>query len=295
MVIAVPAAIAAGLCFALAGVLQQNVASGRPDEEELTGKLLVGLLHRKRWLAGIGVAFLSYIFQALALHFGTLALVQPLIVTEVVFALPLSVRLHGMRLGPREWFGAVAVTVGLAIAIVSSRPHGGHPLQPSAIGWVVTLGTVAVLGAAGAFAGMHVGGTLRASLLAFTAALILGTQSALLDASVALFSKGLVAALTSWQPYLMGVASIGGLLFVQSAFQAGPLASSMPVIDATEPSTAVIIGLALFGEAVSTAPLALVGTVVGVLLAISGIVTLDTSQVVHRLQRVERRERGDAT
>ncbi|MGH3098097.1 MAG: DMT family transporter [Streptosporangiales bacterium] len=295
MVIAIPAAIAAGLCFAVAGVLQQDVASRRPDEEELTGRLLVRLARRRRWLAGIGVALLSYAFQALALRFGPLALVQPLIVTEVVFALPLSVRLHGMRLGGREWLGAGGVTAGLALAIVSSNPHGGHPLASSPLGWLVTLSGVAVLGAAGTFVGMRVGGTLRASLLAFTAALILGMQSALLDATVALFSKGLVPALTSWQPYLMGVASIGGLLFIQSAFQAGPLASSMPVVDATEPTTAVVIGLALFGEVVSVGTWALLGTAFGILMAVAGIVTLDTSPVIHRLQRVERSERDEPT
>ena len=126
MFISVIAAVIAGGCFAAGGVLQQRVASARPDDESLSLSLLADLARRPLWLAGIGMAVLSYGFQALALAYGPLALVQPLIVTELIFAIPISVRLHGMRLHRREWAGALAVAGGLALAIVAAHPRGGQ-------------------------------------------------------------------------------------------------------------------------------------------------------------------------
>lgn len=290
MLIAIIAAVAAGLCFAAAGVLQQRVASTRPERESLSARLLVDLARRPVWLAGIGLAVLSYGFQSLALAFGPLALVQPLIVTELLFAIPISIRLHKLHLSWREWVGAASVAGGLAIAIAASQPHGGDPLPPW-LNWVIALGSVGVLAAAAVLIGRQIKGPVRASLFAFAAAAILGVQSALLKASVALFKQGIVTALASWEVYAMAAASIGGLLFVQSAYQAGPLAASMPVIDATEPTVAIVIGVVLFDEIVSTGMLNLVGTGIGLVLLFGGIVLLDTSPVVHRLQRVERKQR----
>ncbi|WP_344015123.1 DMT family transporter, partial [Streptomyces thermospinosisporus] len=152
MAIAVLASLAAGVCFAVAGVLQQWAASARPDSEALRVRLLGHLVRDRRWLCGIGLAVVAYGFQSLALAFGPLSLVQPLIVTELVFAVPLSARLHRMRLGRREWWGTGAVAAGLALALASARPQGGDPAAASAVSWALVTGGV-VAAACAALAG----------------------------------------------------------------------------------------------------------------------------------------------
>ena len=97
LTVAVPAALASGACFALAGVLQQRAASREPDETDLSVRLLRRLARQPGWLGGIALALLAYGFQSLALAFGPLSLAQPLIVSEMVFAIPLSARLQRMR------------------------------------------------------------------------------------------------------------------------------------------------------------------------------------------------------
>ncbi len=94
MVIAV---LAAGGGFAAGGVLQQRAASTRPESEALSLRLLLQLAHDPLWLLGIAFALVSYVLDALALSLGPLVLVQPLIVSELLFALPISVRLQGER------------------------------------------------------------------------------------------------------------------------------------------------------------------------------------------------------
>ncbi|MER6344358.1 DMT family transporter [Streptomyces sp. NPDC001595] len=289
MAIAVLAALAAGACFAVAGLLQQWAAGARPDDEALRLRLLGGLARDPLWLGGIALAVLAYGFQSLALAFGPLSLVQPLIVAELVFAVPLSARLHRMRLGRREWLGTAAVAVGLAAALVTARPHGGRPASASPLAWLLILGATLAVVCAALAAARRLTGPWRASATALAAGVVMGTQSVLLAATVDRLRHGLGAALSAWQTYALVVASLGGLLLIQTAFQQGPLAASMTVLDATEPVVAVTVGTAVFGESITMSwPLSAL-TLTGLLLAVTGIATLDSSPVVAALH--ERRGR----
>ncbi|AWW37377.1 MULTISPECIES: DMT family transporter [Streptomyces] len=283
MAIAVLASLAAAVCFAVAGVLQQWAAAARPDEEALSPRLLGRLVRDPLWLCGIGVAVVAYGFQSLALAFGPLSLVQPLIVAELVFAVPLSARVHRMRLGRREWLGTLAVAGGLALALVSARPHGGRPESASALSWLLVLGATAALVAVALSAARFLSGPGRASATALAAGVVMGTQSALLAATVERLRHGPGAAFTAWQTYALVVASVGGLLLIQSAFQQGPLAASVTVMDATEPVVAVVLGTSVFGELIHTGPPAGAVAVAGLALVAAGIVSLDTSPVIAAL------------
>ncbi len=289
IIISVLAALAAGACFAIGGVLQQREASTRPPDESLSPRLLLDLARRPAWLAGIGSTAGSFVFKAVALAFGPLSLVQPLIASELIFAIPVSVRRHGYRLHLREWSGIAMVTGGLVLAIVATSPQPGNPLPPLST-WGEALGAVAVLAAVVLLAARRVGGPARASLYALAAVAALAAQSALLAATVALFKVGILTALSSWQPYAMGVVSFVALTLVQSAYQAGPLAASMPVMDAANPLVGITIGIVLFDETISTATWHLAGAVVGVVLLVAGVILVDTSPLVLRIQRDEDEE-----
>ncbi|WNZ08082.1 DMT family transporter [Streptomyces sp. 11x1] len=285
MTVSVLAALAAGACFAVAGVLQQRSASTRPPEEALSWRLLSHLLRQPMWLSGIGLAIVAYGFQSLALAFGPLSLVQPLIVCELVFAIPLSARLHRVRLGMREWSGTVAVAAGLATALVTARPSGGDPATAHLGPWLLASGTVAAVVAGALVVCAYVAGVARASFMALAAGAVMGFQSVLLAATVARMPRGFVAVVSAWQTYVLVVASVGGLLLIQSAFREGPLAASVTVIDTTEPVVAVTVGATLFGETLHGGwPLTAL-TVTGVAATVVGIVCLDTSPAIAALHR----------
>ncbi|GAA3808053.1 DMT family transporter [Streptomyces phyllanthi] len=283
MWVAVLASLAAGVCFAVAGVLQQRAASARPDEETLSPRLLGHLVRDRLWLRGIGLALVAYGFQSLALAFGPLSLVQPLIVSELLFAVPLSARLHRMRLGPLEWFGTLAVAGGLAMALASARPHGGRPGTAGLSTWLLVLGATGALVCAALAASRFLSGPWRASAVALAGGVVMGIQSVLLAATVGRFRHGPGAVFSAWQTYALVVASVGGLLLIQSAFQQGPLAASLTVIDATEPVVAVTVGTAVFGETLHTGWPATAFTVAGLALATAGIASLDSSPLIAAL------------
>lgn len=293
MWIVFPAALAAGGCFAAAGLLQQRAASTRTSDEALSPKLLLDLVRQPMWLAGISLAVLSYGFQAVALAFGPLSVVQPLIVMEVVFALPVAARLHGMHMAKRDWLGALLVTAGLAVALFGAAPSQGDPSAAFAE-WVVLLSVVGAVVVAALLIGRRRRGPLRATMFAVAGASVMGTQSALFDSTIHRVTAGFGPLFTAWQTYLLIVASIGGLLMIQSAFNSGPLAASMPVIDAVEPTIAVVIGVIIFGEHLAGGLVRHGIAAAGVLVALAGIVVLDTSPLTRRMHKQEKKEQREA-
>ena len=285
-------ALVAGMFLAATGLLQQRAASKQPSGDRFSLRMIVNLARNRRWLAGIGAAVGSYVFQAVALATGPLSLVQPLVVSELVFAIPISVRWHRSRLGRREWAGLLTVTGGLAIGIVAADPHRGHPLQPFS-SWIWALAGVAAVATAAVLVGKAICGPARASLFALGGATVMALQSALFAATIALLRHNIGHTFLTWQPYALIVASFIGMFLVQNAYQAGPLAASMPVMDAMLPMVSIGLGIGIFGEYVRTTVLGLTGAALGIVLLVTGIIMLDTSPVIRRHQRQERRRRDE--
>ncbi|HEX5346375.1 MAG TPA: hypothetical protein VFW64_04630 [Pseudonocardiaceae bacterium] len=175
IIIAVLAALAAGACFAVGGVLQQREASTRPADEAQSLRLLADLAHRPAWLAGIGATAGSFLFKAVALAFGPLTVVQPLIASELVFAIPVSVRRHGFRLHLREWSG-IGGDRRVDGGDRRGRAAGGQPAALAGGLWEA-LGALAVLTAGALLAARRVRGAARASLYALAAVATLAAKS----------------------------------------------------------------------------------------------------------------------
>jgi hypothetical protein len=70
-----------------------------------------------------------------------------------------------------------------------------------------------------------------------------------------------------------------GTLLDQSAFRAGALSVSLPVIDTLEPVSAVVIGAFVFGERLAASPGQLAAQLAGGVIAAAGIAALSRSSV----------------
>jgi hypothetical protein len=150
---------------------------------------------------------------------------------------------------------------------------------------VLILCGVAFVMTIGAATGRAVQGPIRASFYALSAGAAFGLLAALTKTATWLLGQGATTFFTAWQPYAMAGVAVAGAIVQQSAFQAAPLPASVPVMDAVEPTVAVLIGVFAFGESLSSSPVALACEAAGIVALIGGIVLLDRSPVVLALQR----------
>src|ERR1700685_2717358 len=105
-------------------VTLQHIASTSDAKKSSGWKFVVYLLRQPLWLLGWVALCGSLIFQALALHFGPLSLVQPILVTELILALVLRELWLGQSIRAVTWLAAVVTGSGLVIFLVVTSPHG---------------------------------------------------------------------------------------------------------------------------------------------------------------------------
>ena len=123
-------ALVAALLFALGNTLQQKAGLDEPTDGA-SSSLLLRMAQRPVWLVGIAADALGFVAQAAALGIGRLVVVQPLLVTSVVFALPLGARLQrasGSR--ARDVGAAILVVAALVAFLTIADPSGGRDDAP---------------------------------------------------------------------------------------------------------------------------------------------------------------------
>jgi drug/metabolite transporter (DMT)-like permease len=283
--IAVVAALCAAFCFALGSLIQQGAAR-QAHARALRFGLLVALAHERRWLGGTAVTVLAFAIQAAALAFGPLALVQPLVATEVLFALPMIAHRNRLPLRRRDIIGGLSVVSGIAVFVAVSPPTRGVSV-PGLAAWAPALAGITALTVLSASVGLRSHRTARVIWLAAATAVIYALVNAVTKSSVGLFVHRGAGVLATWEPYTLMAAGILGGLFGQSAFSIGPLSLSLPVIDTVEPVSSVILGAAVFDERLARSPGLLALQLVGGAIAAAGIPVLSHSPVVLAEERRE--------
>jgi drug/metabolite transporter (DMT)-like permease len=274
-------ALGAGLCYALASVLQHRVAAAQPSEMSLRPRLLLELVKRPLWLLGIALDVGAYLLEAAALAVGTIVVVQPLLVSGLLFALPLSAIGGRRRPGRPEWIAAVAVTAGIATFVTVGAPEGGSSHAPL-WGWAIVFTACLSIAGTAIVVTRHAPPHYRALGLAFATGACYACTAALTKSVVDLLGDhGVGGVLGAWETYALAVFSVLGLLLNQSAFQAGHLAASLPALAVTNPVLSSIIGLTLFGEELgATGPVAVGVTLAAVAVMLAGTVALARSPLV---------------
>ena len=276
--IAVAAGLCAAFCFALGSLIQQGAAR-QTDARTLHFGLLVALAHERRWLAGLAITVLSFGIQGVALAFGPLALVQPLVATEVLFALPMVAYRDRCRLTRRGITGGLGVASGIAIFVTVSPPAGGVSV-PDLAAWAPALAGITALTVLSAVAALRAHGTARVIWLAAATAVIYALVNAITKSGVSLLTSHGAGVLATWEPYALMAAGILSGLFAQSTFRAGPLSLSLPIIDTVAPASSVVLAAAVFNEHLTRSLRLLALQLVGGMIAAAGIALLSHSPAV---------------
>ncbi|MFF5144862.1 DMT family transporter [Streptomyces sp. NPDC013157] len=251
VVIAVLFAVLGAVSNAAGTAFQRKAASTVPGRSGV--RLLLVLMRRPAWAVGIAGVAGAAVFQALALVNGPMALVQPLFMLELPFALLIAVPLMHRRPSPEGWRTIAVVVAGLALLLASAAPSGGRQ-QASMQRWIpvlaLTLGAIAVTVLLVRSSSSPL---FRAAALATGAAIGNALTAALMKSATGrLADDGLAAFLTAWQTYGFAVTGIAALLLLENSLQAGPLVASQPALTIGDAAVSLLLGVTLFDESVRT-------------------------------------------
>ncbi|OON82318.1 DMT family transporter [Streptomyces tsukubensis] len=267
-------AVAAALCLGTGFVFQQNAAQHAPMSDFLSPRLLLDLMRIPRWLVGVGLMACGMVLGALALGRGEISLVEPLLATNLLFAMGLSRWQSNQPLGRQGWGGLCLLAGGVTGFIVAGEPRGGAAVTDPVRHWLIIgimIGCALLLTAYARRSRL----TAAPVLLALAAGMLYGVQDALTRVTGEHFSHGgLSAVLGSWQPYAVIVLGVTGLVLVQSAFEAGPLRRSLPALTAAQPLAGIACGVGFLGDRLRMDTGALAGQSAGLAAIVAGIVLL---------------------
>jgi drug/metabolite transporter (DMT)-like permease len=279
-ILAAALALLAAALFAVASAAQQRAAAEVPDDDARGLGLMRTLVRRPLWWVGTIGDGGGFVVQAAALGLGSLLLVQPLLVTTLLFALPLSARWAGRTLSRSDKTWAVVLVAALAVFVVVGEPTAGAD-RASVERWLPAAVVIGVVFAACAVGAAARRGTVRAVLLAVCTALMYGATAALIKGTVSLLDDGVLAVVTAWETYGLVLVVLVGTLIQQSAFQAGALGASLPIVTVGEPVVAVVLGIAVLDEQVqsSGAEWVLIGVLAAVMVVATAALARSSAEV----------------
>jgi drug/metabolite transporter (DMT)-like permease len=290
LAVAVPAAVGAAASFGLTGAMQHEATWRVRQRGALHPSLLVDLAHQPIWLLSLVANVAGIVLQWVALVTGPLVLVQPLLVTGLLFAVSFTAMMRRQLPDRVVVFGAALCAAGLASFILIAQPTASRPVTLT-VGAVLPLaaGLAAVLAVCLNLAARRPG-PVRTLALAVASGVLYGVTAGMAKVTLELLEFGVATMFTHWPIYVVAVCGPLGFLLNQNAFQAGiALAPALAVIIVLDPLVGIGIGILWLGERLRDGWPAVFGQVIALIVLVVGVVILS-----HRAPQVAAHDgRGD--
>jgi drug/metabolite transporter (DMT)-like permease len=278
-------ALVAAFLFALAATLQQKGALDLPTVSLAEPSSLLKLLGQTMWVLGTGAMLSGYVVQAAALDRGQVSIVQPLLVTTVVFALPLGYYLTDQHVGRREIGGAFVIIAGLALFTVFGQPADGNENAPGA-DWLFVIVVVAIVSAVMLSLANRGGPSMKAALYGAAAGVLFGLSASLTKPTLDYLKGGVGEMLSHWEPYVLAFVGILGFVLQQISLGTGRLAPSVATVSTVNPFVSILIGTFLLDERLSRPAWHVAVAIIGLVLALGGAVVISIATEGPKSERV---------
>jgi len=319
--LAIALSLAASLCTATSSVCQrlgavslhqvagQERAPAKRDASSggFDPLLVIRLAQRPVWLLGFAGMLAGFACQVTALHFGPLALVQPILAVELLFVFGyLAVRnapavLHSgvpwrrRAVAWRDWLAAATMSAGVAVFLAAASPSGGRSDAPASAWWTAGISTVLLVSVVIATSRVNTASPAwRAACLGIATGISWGFVAAIIKQLSARVTGGPAVIFTTWPAYALMATGAAAMLLTAHAMSAGPLAAAQPGFTIFDPVTATTLGVLLYSEQVRNTPLALTAEVLGLLALAIGARTLTRSTLLTPPAPVSAKETGQA-
>ena len=276
MILAIVVMLVSTAVYSLSYVLQHKgtVASMGADAGEDSG--VKRLMKHPVWLAGAVLFYVAGAIHLVALSLGSLAVVQPLLVTELIFIPPIAAVISKIRVSKRDWLWILVVSASLAVFLVVAQPTEGNDTSTT-MRWLVTLSAMLILFGVCMLIGRRLGDTGRAAMY--------GAATGVINALYVVTAKGAFGgppAPLLWELIALAVfGALGGVAFATFAFRSGPVTVSSAAMIVVNPLIATAAAMYLFDVQINDSPLDLIVIAITVVLVGFGIVKLSSSEAVH--------------
>ena len=239
---AVLIALAAAIAFGWSTALMHHGASGADDGVGYFA-LLRHVVTQWRWLLGMVASLLGLGLHVVALHLGSLSLVQPLVVTGLFFSLVFRDALDHQWPSRRTLTWGAITAAGLALFLTAAGSTEGVP-APDDSHAAVLIGVGLVLAAAlvvasGRFPPWRL-------LMGTAAGIVFGLVAGAIKAATEAWSAGEV--LSSWPAYAVCVLGPLGFLLNQRAYNRTRLPDYLPMLNMVNPLVSLAFGVAVYAE-----------------------------------------------
>ncbi len=261
-------ALTSAICFAFSTSLQHRVAGDAPHGGGLVG-IMRFVLTRKVWVFGALMGFFALILHALALNKGSIALVQPIIVSAVPLAVVFRAALDRQLPGGRELVGVTVtmVALGTFLVIADTTAENVADERQALIFWAVSAACAAVLVAVASRIPKR---GRSAFVLGMASGVCFGLTAGVLKMLSNDFgADGVMGVLTTWHLAAMAASGLAGVAINQRSYQLAPLSTSMPVLNVVDVLVALAFGIIVFGEVPTTNPIGIV--ILAVCLVLMGV------------------------
>jgi hypothetical protein len=237
------------------------------------------MVQRRVWIVGFVVMTLGYLVQSIALHLGSVAEVQPLMVTELLIVVFILWFWYSTAWHVRDIVSALAAAVGLTVFLLVASPSVGTGV-PSAARWITTSIFIIVLAFGLVALGLRGPDWWRALFLGAGASVGFAFLAVVTKSLTNVLMKGWFGALVSWQLYALALIGLTSFVVMQHAFRAGSLAVSQSALILTNPIVSIILGFVLFDEKLRGGAVAVTLEVLSLIVLVAGAVGLCASSLV---------------
>jgi drug/metabolite transporter (DMT)-like permease len=270
-------ALLAAAFFALAATLWQRATLNLSELSLRHPATFVALFIQWVWMVGLAAQGVGVVLQGAALDHGRLAIVQPLLVTSVIFAMPLGYFLTGQRITGRQVLGAAVTVVGLAVFAAVGDPAGGVDNAPTSE-WLVAFLVIGLICVALLFSGNHGDETVRAATYGIVAGMLFGVSATLMKPVVEAMHTDGWGVLTGWQLWALAATGIVGFLLQQISLATGRLVTSVASVSVANPIVSVTLGAVLLEERLARPTWHVVVAICALAVALFGVIVITSAR-----------------
>ena len=272
---------AAAIFLGVGWVVQQRVATQSKSAGLLSREVLLGLITSGLWWLGIAAMTIGQTLSSVALQFGPVSTVEPVLVASLLVAFGISAASGDHRPRWQEMAGPAILIVALVVFLTVGSPRQAKQPDPSWQAILIATAAAAVLAllVAGSGKFLATAPVLECTLLAVGAGIMYGLQDAATRGAIVFTHHHKVIAVipTMW-PWVLLASATAGVLLTQASFRAGRLDWALPPTAAAQPIAGIVIGVVLLGDHLAATGLALAFESLSVVAMLGGVLLIGQSR-----------------